>query len=161
MINVGDRLARFTLKDHLGEDFDSGRHPGKCLLLSFHPLAWTAVCAAQMKGLEANMDFFQGMGVVPVGISVDAHTAKKPWAESLGITRLKLLSDFWPHGALAETLGVFIGERGFSGRVNVLVDRDDRATVVWVRPYEIPQVPDMDEIVAAVKEHCGGSGCCQ
>lgn len=160
MIQVGETLGRFTLRNHLGEEFDSTAHPGKCLLLSFHPLAWTSVCAAQMKDLEESMAVFETMGVVPVGISVDAHTAKKPWAESLGLERLQLLSDFWPHGSFAEKLGLFIEEKGFSGRANILVDRDDERTVVWTRQYEIPQVPPIDEVISAVKTHCGGCGCC-
>lgn len=160
MIEVCGKVPRFVLKNHLGEDFDSRAHPGKCLLLSFHPLAWTSVCSAQMKALEANMAFFGSMGVLPVGISVDAYTAKKPWAESLGLEKLMLLSDFWPHGGLARSLGLFIEEKGFSGRANILVNRDPEATVVWTRQYDIPQLPDIEEVMAAVGEHCGGHGCC-
>jgi len=160
MVEPGTTVDRFVLKNQLGEEFDSRSHQGKCILLSFHPLAWTQVCAAQMKALEENMEFFESMGVMPVGISVDAHTAKKPWAERLGLEKLQLLSDFWPHGGLAEKLGVFIEEKGFSGRANILVNRDDDATVVWTKQYDIPQVPDIDEVMAAVKTHCGGCCCC-
>lgn len=158
MITPGEQIERFVLKTHLGEDFDSAAHGGKCLLLSFHPLAWTSVCAAQMKGLEDNISFFESRGVIPLGISVDAHTAKKPWAEHLGLEKLVLLSDFWPHGALAQKLGLFLEEKGISGRANVLVDRGPEATVVWAKQYDIPQLPDIDEVMAAVDSLCGG--CC-
>lgn len=159
MMKVGDPVPGFTLKNHLGEDFNPAEHPGKCLLLSFHPLAWTPVCAAQMKGLEERADFFRRMGVIPLGISVDAHTAKKPWAEHLGLESLRLLSDFWPHGGLARQLGLFMEDRGFSCRAHILADRDDRRTVVWTRQYEIPQVPDMEEVVFEVEARCGGTCC--
>lgn len=155
MIVTGSRVEGFTLKNQLGEDFDSKAQNGKCILLSFHPLAWTPVCAEQMKALEENYDFFSSMGVVPVGISVDAHTAKKPWAQRLGLEKLQLLSDFWPHGGLAKKLGVFIEEKGFSGRANILVNRDPGATVVWTREYEIPRVPDIEEVMTAVRNLCG------
>ncbi|MFO7626263.1 MAG: redoxin domain-containing protein [Candidatus Fermentibacteraceae bacterium] len=156
MIRPGEHIERFVLKNHLGEDFDSAAQGDKCLLLSFHPLAWTSVCAAQMKGLEDNMSFFDSRGVLPVGISVDAHTAKKPWAEYLGLENLGLLSDFWPHGALAQSLGLFLSEKGISGRANVLVNRGPEATVVWARQYEISQLPDIEEVMAAVDAFCKG-----
>ncbi len=160
MVKVGDKLEEFALKNHLGEDFDSEELSGKCLLLSFHPLAWTEVCGAQMKALDDNMDFFRSFGVVPLGISVDAHTAKKPWADHLGLKELQLLSDFWPHGGLAAKLGNFIEEMGISGRANILVDRDGNGTVVWVRTYDIPELPDIDEVKEAVRARCS-EGCCQ
>lgn len=158
MIKIGDKLEEFTLKNHLGEEFSSSGPSGKCLLLSFHPLAWTEVCGAQMKALDENMDFFRSFGVVPLGISVDAHTAKKPWAEHLGLKELQLLSDFWPHGELAEKLGNFIEEMGISGRTNILVDGGGNGTVVWVRTYDIPELPDIEEVKEAVRIHCG-QGC--
>ncbi len=158
MIRPGEQIERFVLKTHLGEEFDSEAHGDKCLLLSFHPLAWTSVCAAQMKGLEDSMSFFESRGVLPVGISVDAHTAKKPWAEHLGLQNLILLSDFWPHGGLAERLGLFIPEKGISGRANVLVSCGPGAKVLWARQYDIPQLPDIEEVRAAVDTCCGG--CC-
>ena len=161
MIRPGDKVERFVLKNHFGEDFDSAANSDKCLLLSFHHLAWTSVCAAQMKGLEDNMQFFESHGVLPVGISVDAHTAKKPWAEHLALQKLILLSDFWPHGGLAEKLGLFIAEKGISGRANVLVNRGPGATVVWTRQYDIPQLPDIEEVKAAVATFCGGCSCCR
>lgn len=160
MVKVGDRLEAFVLKNHLGEEFSSADMSGKCLLLSFHPLAWTDVCAAQMKALDDDMDFFKSFGVVPVGISVDAHTAKKPWAEHLGLKELQLLSDFWPHGGLAAKLGNFLEEMGISGRANILVDRDDGSTVVWVRAYDIPELPDIEEVKEAVRARCS-EGCCR
>lgn len=161
MIGPGERVERFILKTHLGEDFDSAAHTGNFLLLSFHPLAWTSVCAAQMKSLDDNMSFFESRGVLPLGISVDAYTAKKPWAEKLGLERLLLLSDFWPHGALAQKLGLFISEKGISGRANLLVNRGPEGTVLWAKQYDIPQLPDIEEVKAAVASFCGGCSCCR
>ncbi|HKK09561.1 MAG TPA: redoxin domain-containing protein, partial [Bacteroidales bacterium] len=80
---------------------------GKRTLLSFHPLAWTSVCEIQMRSLDVKHAEFEKLGVIPYGISVDSVPCKKAWAESLGISKTNMLSDFWPHGEIAEKFGVF------------------------------------------------------
>jgi len=83
--------------------------------------------------------------VEPLGLSVDPIPSKKAWADSMGIRSLKLLSDFWPHGAVADSLGLFIEKHGFSGRANVLVDEEGR--VQWVKVYELKTLPDFEEVL--------------
>jgi len=48
-VAVGKKVRDFTLKDQAGEEFRLSSQRGKKVLLSFHPLAWTSVCARQMK----------------------------------------------------------------------------------------------------------------
>ena len=45
----GDIAPDFTLKDHHNRDFRLSEFTGRRVLLSFHPLAWTPVCADQMR----------------------------------------------------------------------------------------------------------------
>src|SRR5665647_2210106 len=84
-IKVGDGFRDFSLKDQNGKDFKLSEQAGKRVLLSFHPLAWTSVCAEQMKSLEANKKTFDSLNTVAVGLSVDSVPTKKAWATSLGI----------------------------------------------------------------------------
>jgi peroxiredoxin len=148
-IKVGDKARDFSLKDHNGKDFRLSDHLGKRVLLSFHPLAWTSVCADQMKSLEANMKTFNSLNTVAVGISVDSVPCKKAWAESLGIKETPLLSDFWPHGGVAILYGLFRDKQGFAERSNVLLDEEGKVTLVKV--YEPRQLPDIEEIIEAMK----------
>ena len=60
-----------------------------------------------MKVLEENYEKFESLNVVPVGISVDSVPAKKAWAEHMGLKKLRILSDFWPHGEVAKLYGIF------------------------------------------------------
>jgi len=53
-IKVGDTSGDFSLKSHTEELIDTAALAGKKLLLSFHPLAWTEVCAKQMQSLGSN-----------------------------------------------------------------------------------------------------------
>ena len=148
-IDVGAKAPDFALKDQLGERFSLSGHRGRYVLLSFHPLAWTKVCAQQMQSLEAYVDDFDELHTIAVGISVDATPSKKAWAESLDITETRLLSDFWPHGDVAQKYGLFIADRGISGRANVIVDPEQR--VAWTKIYDIPELPDIDEVIQMLR----------
>jgi peroxiredoxin len=145
MIALGDKVGDFTLKDHQGKDFKLSEFAGRKVLLSFHPLAWTSVCADQMKSLEQNRNTFEKKNTIAVGLSVDSVPCKKAWAESLKIEHTRLLSDFWPHGGLASRLGIFREKDGISERANILVN--EQGKVVFVKVYPIAQVPDIDEVL--------------
>jgi len=145
MIRPGDPAPNISLKDQQDETFGLYEQEGRRVLLSFHPLAWTEFCAAQMVSLEENRDALEEENTVPVGISVDSMPCKRAWAKSLGITRTRLLCDFWPHGIAAQRYGLFREANGFSERANVIVDGERRA--VFVRVYPIHSVPDIKEIL--------------
>ena len=146
----GDIAPDFTLKDHHKRDFKLSEFAGRRVLLSFHPLAWTPVCAEQMKGLESHRAVFEELKTTAVGVSVDSVPTKHAWARELGIKETRLLCDFWPHGAVAHALGLFREEDGFSERANMVVDESGR--VVLIKVYDIPQLPDIEEMVGYLKK---------
>jgi len=145
----GEIARDFKLADQNGKDVKFSELRGRRVLLSFHPLAWTSICAKQMQALEANKDTFESLNTVPLGLSVDTVPSKKAWAESLGIESVRLLSDFWPHGRVASLYGIFRESSGFSERANIIVD--EQGTVVFSKIYEIGQLPDIEEVIAAIK----------
>jgi peroxiredoxin len=149
IVKPGDPAKNFSLKDQNDATFDLYEHMDKKVLLSFHPLAWTAFCAGQMKSLEDNRDVFSALSTVAVGISVDSITCKKAWAENLGISHTPLLCDFWPHGAVAQHYGLFREANGFSERANVIID--EKQTVVFVKVYPVHTVPDIGEVIAVIR----------
>lgn len=146
---VGDVAKDFVLKDQNEKEFKLSEYKGKRVLLSFHPLAWTGVCAKQMKSLEANKETFDLLNTVAVGLSVDSAPSKKAWAETLGILSTSLLADFWPHGGVAKLFGIFREKNGISERANILVDEDGK--IVFVKVYPIPELPDINEIIDFLK----------
>ena len=149
MIQAGDTAVNFSLKDQNDKTFDLLEQSGKRVLLSFHPLAWTAFCAGQMKSLEENRQALASLNTVAVGISVDSVPCKKAWAESLKITNTRLISDFWPHGKVAQMYGLFRDANGFAERANVIVDEKQKA--VFVKVYPIHSVPDIGEVIGFLK----------
>jgi peroxiredoxin len=145
----GDKVKNFTLMDQHYRDLRLSGLAGRKVLLSFHPLAWTSVCTRQMKALEKNRKIFDRLNTVALGISVDAPPSKEAWAKSMGVRATRLLSDFWPHGAVAKKYGVFRARDGFSGRANIVIDEDQR--IVFIKKYPIRRLPDLRKIIAVLK----------
>lgn len=150
LLSNGDNVMDFTLKDQHNEDLTLSDLRGRKVLLSFHPLAFTPVCTRQMQSLEDAYYRFESMNAIPVGISVDAWPAKHAWAREIGLNSLRILSDFWPHGGVAGRLGLLRGREGFSERANLLLD--ENGDLMWSRVYEIPELPDLDEVLAVLSQ---------
>jgi peroxiredoxin len=150
ILSIGDDAPDFALMDQHNSEFRLSELKGKKVLLSFHPLAWTGVCAQQMKALEANKSKFDELNTVAVGLSVDSIPTKHAWAKDLGIKDTRILSDFWPHGQVAKLYGLFRNKQGTSKRANVIIDEDGK--VAFVKVYDIPELPDIDEIIEFLKK---------
>jgi peroxiredoxin len=148
ILNVGSKVRNFSLKDQNQHIFQLSGYRGQNVLLSFHPLAWTPVCARQMQSLEKSYKVFQKLNTVAAGISVDSVPCKSAWAKSLKISRTGLLADFWPHGGVAQAYGIFRKE-GFSERANIIVDKN--GCIAFIKIYPIAQLPDIDEIIEQLK----------
>lgn len=145
MIEIGSSAPDFTLRDQSRKTVQLSQYKGKRVLLSFRPLAWTPVCHDQMYALESHHSRLAELNTIPLGIGVDSAPSNKAWADSMGIKELKLLADFWPHGAVAQLYGVFRDADGFSERANILVDEKQR--VIFTRLYHTDQQPDIDEVI--------------
>jgi len=145
VIKIGQKAPDFVLKDQHNQEFKLSDLNGRKVLLSFHPLAFTKVCARQMQALEKNLKAFDLLNTVPVGLSVDTVPSKHAWAKALKVKTLRMLSDFWPHGKVAEDYGIFRREQGFSERANILVDEFGK--VIWVKVYPIKELPDLKEVL--------------
>ncbi len=122
---------------------------GKKVLLSWHPLAWTSVCTDQMRALDANWERFNKLNTVPVGLSVDPVPGKTAWGAVLSIRKVKLPSDFWPHGETASKYGIFNKELGLSERANILIDEEGK--VIWAKQYPMGELPDINEVFDVIQ----------
>lgn len=144
MIAVGEGAPDFALDSHRGGKVTlSGFRGRKRVVIAFHPLAWTPVCANQMRSYESEKDWFDAHDTHVLGISVDAVPSKSEWARSLGGISYDLLSDFHPHGGVAEAYGV-LRDGGISERAIFVVDKD--GTIVFSKVYDIPTLPDNAEV---------------
>jgi peroxiredoxin len=136
-IGIGETAPDFELNDQTRTpvrlaDFRGEKH----VLIVFYPLAFSGVCTGEMCALRDSIDGFRGDDVETLAISVDSSAATAAWAAKEGY-EFPLLSDFWPHGAVAERYGVFDAEKGLAMRGTFLVDKEG-----VVRFAEVNAIPD-------------------
>lgn len=117
------------------------------VVLAFHPLAFTPVCGAQVQTYERERPRLDAAETHVLAISNDAGPSKKAWADSLGGVSYDLLSDFHPHGEVAAQYGVLRAD-GLAERALFLVDK--AGIVRWVKVHDIPQHPDVEELLAEI-----------
>jgi peroxiredoxin len=150
-LQPGTEAPDFELRSHRGgtvrlSDFRSRKN----VVVAFHPLAFTPVCANQMRAYEEGGNRFAQAETVVLGVSIDPQPSKTAWAQSLGSISFDLLSDFHPHGEVAQKFGVFRQKEGFSERAVFVVDK--RGQIAWSKVYDIPQLPDVEELFEALKK---------
>ena len=124
-LKPGDEAPDFELRSHRGGTVRLSDYRGKKnVVLAFHPLAFTPVCATQMSGYESDMTRLEQADAVVLGVSIDPQPSKAAWAQTLGSISFDLLSDFHPHGEVAQKYGVFRQKEGFSERAVFVIDKD-------------------------------------
>jgi peroxiredoxin len=148
-LKPGEEAPDFELRSHRGGTVRLSDYRGKKnVVLAFHPLAFTPVCATQMSGYELDLPRLSERDAVVLGISIDPQPSKTAWAKTLGSISFDLLSDFHPHGEVAQKYGVFRQKEGFSDRAIFIVDKQGK--IAWVRTYDIPEQPDNGECLKAL-----------
>lgn len=103
-----------------------------------------------MPSYEEDLYKFEGYNTQVLGISIDHVPCLKAWAESLEGISYPLLSDFWPHGAVARLYGVFREEEGRSERALFVIDKE--GVVRYVDVHDIDEQPDNEEVYRVLRE---------
>jgi mycoredoxin-dependent peroxiredoxin len=147
-LSVGAAAPDFTLKDQSQKEVKLSEFQGKKnVVLIFYPLDWSPVCTNEHTCLVNDMRRFDELDAQVLGISVDSAWSHKAFAEKMGI-KYPLLADFQPRGAVGEKYGVFLAEKGITGRSIIIVDRSGK--VAWFKNYDIPTLPDIKEVSDAL-----------
>ena len=122
-IEVGAEAPDFVLKDQNGQVVQLSAFRGvKNVLLVFYPLAFTGTCQGELCSVRDNLNDFVNDNVQVLTVSVDSSPSHRVWADQQGY-QFPLLADFWPHGAVAQSYGVFNDERGYANRGTFLIDK--------------------------------------
>ena len=149
-IAVGQTAPDFTLKNQYDKEVELSDFKGKKnVVLMFYPLDWSPTCTQEHVCFVNDMKKFDTLDAEVLGVSVDSAWSHKAYAEKMGI-KYSLLADFQPRGAVAEKYGVFLPDKGITGRTIVLVNKDGK--VAWVKNYDIPVVPDVTEVASALQQ---------
>ena len=149
-VQVGDLAPDFELKDQTGQPVRlSDYHGKKNVVVVFYPLSFTGVCEGEMCSIRDSIEVFRNDEVETLAISVDSPPTHRQWAHEQGFD-FPLLSDFWPHGEVASTYGVFDEAVGLAVRGTFIIARDGR--VIYTDRNSIPEARDQDVWKAVLRE---------
>ena len=135
-VEVGQEAPDFELKDQHGQPVRlSGFRGEKNVVLVFYPLAFSGVCSGELCAMRDDFPEAGRDDVELLTVSVDSTWVHRVWAEQQGF-EFGLLSDFWPHGGVAQAYGMLAG--GIARRALVIggdvlskiVDWSDRTTCI-------------------------------
>ena len=140
---IGDEAPDFTLRAQFGPDVRLSDFRGrKAVALLFFPFAFTGVCTGELSGVRDRLADFMTFDTEVLALSCDSVYALRSFAETEGLN-FPLLSDYWPHGAVASAYEVFDSVKGAPRRSSYVVDMDGRLR--WSVHNANPDGRDLDE----------------
>jgi peroxiredoxin len=149
-VEVGQPAPDFTLKDQHGREVGlSSLRGSKSVILLFYPFAFTSVCTSELCALRDDLPSFSNDDVALLAVSCDPMYALRVFAERDGL-RYPLLSDFWPHGAVARAYGVFDEQRGCALRGTFVIDA--AGIVRWKVENGLPDARDLADYRAVLAD---------
>lgn len=121
-IAVGDKGPDFTLPDADKQSVSLAGFAGhQAVLVVFYPFAFSSICTGELGALRDDLPTFQNEKVQVLAVSTDPTFSLKAWSAAQGFD-FPLLSDFWPHGQVAKSYGVFNEQAGMAVRGTFLID---------------------------------------
>jgi peroxiredoxin (alkyl hydroperoxide reductase subunit C) len=149
-VKVGERAPNFTLPSVSGEKVSLNQFQGKKnIVLSFVPAAWTPVCSDQWPGYNIAKDIFNQYDTILLGITVDNIPTLFAWTNQMGQLWFSVLSDFWPHGAVAKRYGVLRSD-GVSERALFVIDK--KGIIRYIDVHDINKRPPLEDLVNALEK---------
>ncbi len=150
-VEVGQEAPDFELRNQFGEPVRLSSFRGrKNVVLVFYPRAFTPTCTGELGAIRDERRGLDNDDTVVLGVSCDSEATLKVYAEQERYG-FSLLSDFWPHGAVATRYGVFLEDRGFPRRGTYVIDK--RGVVRWsvvTGPAEARSTSDYLDALAAL-----------
>jgi peroxiredoxin len=147
-LSVGAVAPDFSLKDQNQKDVKLSDFQGKKnVVIVFYPLDWSPVCTNEHVCFVNDLKRFEELDAQVLGVSVDSVWSHKAFAEKMGI-HYPLLADFQPRGAVGDKFGVYLADKGITGRAIAVVDHNGK--LAWFKNYDIPTVPDVQEVADAL-----------
>jgi peroxiredoxin len=149
-VKVGERVPDFTLKSTSGKDVSLKDYIGNYnVVISFIPAAWTPVCSDQWPGYNIAQDVFKKNDAILLGISVDNVPTLYAWTMQMGKLWFPVLSDFWPHGAVAKKFGILRSD-GTSERAIFIIDK--KGKIRYIDVHNINKRPPLEEIIKELEK---------
>jgi len=149
-VKVGQKAPDFKLKAVSGKTISLQQYRGKKnVVLSFVPAAWTSVCSDQWPGYNILQDVFDEHEAVLLGITVDNIPTLFSWTRQMGELWFEVLSDFWPHGAVAARFGILRSD-GTAERALFIIDK--KGVIRYIDVHDINQRPSLEKLISELKK---------
>jgi peroxiredoxin (alkyl hydroperoxide reductase subunit C) len=149
-VKVGQQAPAFALNAVSGKKVSLKDYAGKKnVVLSFVPAAWTPVCSDQWPGYNIVQDLFAENNAVLLGISVDNIPTLYSWTNQMGKLWFDVLSDFWPHGAVASRYGILRSD-GTAERAIIIIDK--KGIIRYIDVHDINERPPLESIIRQLEK---------
>ena len=149
-VKVGDAAPQFTLPSVSGKKVSLNDYHGKkIVVLSFVPAAWTPVCSDQWPGYNIVEEIFKEHNAVLLGITVDNIPTLFSWTQQMGDLWFPILSDFWPHGAVADSFGLLRSD-GVTERALVIIDKE--GVIRYIGVGDINVRPSLEVLIGELQK---------
>jgi peroxiredoxin (alkyl hydroperoxide reductase subunit C) len=107
------------------------------------------VCSDQWPGYNITKDIFEQKDAILLGITVDNIPTLFAWTNQMGQLWFPVLSDFWPHGAVAKSYGV-LRSNGVAERALFVIDKG--GTIRYIDVHDINKRPPLEDLVGALEK---------
>jgi peroxiredoxin len=145
---IGSMAPDFELVNQHGQKVSLSSYQGKKnVVVIFYPFAFSGICTGELCALRDDLSAFQNEKVELISISCDPMYANKVFAEQEGY-KFQVLSDFWPHGAIAKAYGAFDENRGCATRGSFIIGTDGK--IKWMVVNGLGEARNIAEYKAAL-----------
>jgi len=150
-VKVGQTAPDFTLPSITGEKVRLSQYRGKKnVVISFVPAAFTPVCSDQWPGYNMARGLFEQHDAILLGITVDSIPTLSAWTRQMGPELwFPVLSDFWPHGAVASKYGL-LRKDGVSERALIFIDK--KGIIRDIVVSDINKRPDLEKCAVGLEK---------
>jgi peroxiredoxin len=149
-VRIGEKAPDFRLQAVSGGKVSLSQYRGKKnVVISFVPAAWTPVCSDQWPGYNIVREMFDASDAILLGITVDNIPTLFSWTNQMGNLWFPVLSDFWPHGAVAKKYGVLRAD-GMAERVLFVIDK--KGIIRYIDVHDINQRPSLEVLMGELEK---------
>ena len=143
---LGQPAPGFTARNQYGELLTVNGLRGAPAVIIFYPWAFSSICRDELAAIRDDHERFVAVGTRVLAVSCDAMYTLRAYADAEGIP-FDLLSDHWPHGAIAQAYGVFDEEAGCARRGTFVLD--SAGLIRWRQVNQINEPRELAAVLAA------------
>jgi peroxiredoxin len=145
-LRLGEPAPGFTARNQHGELLTVSVLRGAPTVIIFYPWAFSSICRGELAAIRDDHERFVALGARVLAVSCDAMYTLRAYADAEGLP-FDLLSDHWPHGAIARAYGVFDEQSGCARRGTFVLD--SAGLIRWQQINQINEPRELAAVLAA------------